>query len=193
MAEIGVGMLGLRVHGKGPFERVQEDPVHHVAAAARAATRRHRGPQRGGRRRSREALRLRVRDIRLARSRRRRQHRAVRQRRAELAARGADDRRGRGRQARDLREAARARRRRGVRHLATGGGDRRQAPVRVQLPLRPGDPSGARDDRGRRAGGDPALPRPLPPGLGRRPDHSTRGGSTPTRQARARSATSART
>ena len=34
----------------------------------------------------------------------------------------------------------------------------------------PGRPAGAGDDRRRRAGRDPALPRPLPPGLGRRPE-----------------------
>ena len=48
-------------------------------------------------------------------------------------------------------------------------GDRRQAPLRVQLPLRPGGPARARDDRGGRARRDPPLPRPLPAGLGRRP------------------------
>ena len=115
------------------------------------------------------ALRLRVRDDRLAQARRRRVDRAVRQRRAELAARRADDRRGRGRQARRLREAARPRRRRELRDLAAGRRDGRQAPVRVQLPLRPGRPARARDDRGRRARRGAALPRPLPPGLGRRP------------------------
>ena len=90
--------------------------------------------------------------------------------RPERAPRRADDRRGRGGQARPLREAARARRRRELRHLAAGGGDRRQAPLRVQLPLRPGGAARARDDRGRRARRDQALPRPLPAGLGRRPD-----------------------
>ena len=69
-----------------------------------------------------------------------------------------------------LREAARARRRRELRHLAAGRGDRRQAPLRVQLPLRPGCAPRPRDDRGRRARRDPPLPRPLPPGLGRRSD-----------------------
>ena len=74
-----------------------------------------------------------------------------------------------------------------------GRGDRRQAHVRLQLPLRPGDPPGARDDRRGRARRDPPLPRPLPAGLGRRRRRSTPGASTPTRPARARSATSART
>src|SRR5215471_4357343 len=42
----------LRVHGQGALERVQEDPVHHVAVAARADARRHLRPQRGSGRRS---------------------------------------------------------------------------------------------------------------------------------------------
>ena len=93
--------------------------------------------------------------------------RALRQPRPELAACRADDPRCRGGQARRLREAARAGRRRELRDLATRGGDRRQAPVRVQLPLRPGRPARARADRRRRARRDPPLPRPLPAGLGR--------------------------
>ena len=60
----------------------------------------------------------------------------------------------------------------GVKHLCA-----------LQLPLRAGRAAGAGDDRGGRARRDPALPRPLPPGLGRRPDarhvalRSGRGGS----------------
>src|SRR2546425_3065359 len=41
--------VGLRVHGQGALERVQEDRVHDVAAAARASAGRHRRTQRGGR------------------------------------------------------------------------------------------------------------------------------------------------
>ena len=139
------------------------------------------------------AVRLRALDDRLARHRRRPRDRPVRQRRPQLAARRADDRRGRGRQARALREAARPRRGRELRDLAARRRHGRQAPVRLQLPLRAGGAARARADRGGRARRDPPLPRPLPPGLGRRPDASTRGASSPTRRARARSATSART
>ena len=139
------------------------------------------------------AVRLRALDDRLARPRRRSGDRPLRQRRPQLAPRRADDRRRRGGQARPLREAARPRRRRELRDLAARRGDRRQAPLRLQLPLRPRGAAGARADRGRRARRDPPLPRPLPAGLGRRPDASTPGASSRTRRARARSATSART
>src|SRR2546430_9217458 len=44
----------LRLHGQGPFERVPQDLLHHVAAAARARADRDRGPQRAGRRRRSE-------------------------------------------------------------------------------------------------------------------------------------------
>ena len=57
----------------------------------------------------------------------------------------------------------------------------------------PADPAGAGDDRGRRARRDPALPRPLPPGLGRRPVARHVALRRRTRPAPARSATSART
>ena len=77
--------------------------------------------------------------------------------------------------------------------LAARGGHGSQAPVRLQLPLRAGGAPGARDDRGGRARRDPALPRPLPAGLGRRPDarHVALRRRRP--PARARSATSAPT
>ena len=71
-------------------------------------------------------------------------------------------------QARALREAARADGGRELRDLAPRGGHRRQAPVRLQLPVRARGPPGAPARRGGRARRDPALPRPLPPGLGRR-------------------------
>ena len=60
-----------------------------------------------------------------------------------------------------------------LRHLAAGGRDRRQASLRVQLPVRPSRAPCSRDDRRRRARRDPSLPRPLSPGLGRRPDTDT--------------------
>ena len=166
--DIGIGMLGYAFMGKAHSRAFQEiarldTPLqprlvavagrNEDAVAAVAAQ-----------------LRLRALDDRLARPRRRPGDRPVRQRRPQLAARRADDRRGRGGQARPLREAARPRRGRELRDLAARRGDRRQAPVRLQLPLRAGGAAGARADRGRRARRDPPLPRPLPPGLGRRPD-----------------------
>ena len=54
---------------------------------------------------------------------------------------------------------ARARRERELRHLEAGRGDGREAPVRVQLPLRSGGAPRARDDRGGRRRDTP-LPRP---------------------------------
>src|SRR3954452_1420331 len=63
---------GLRVHGEGALERVQEDRVHHVAAAARAAARRDRRARRRSRHGRAGALRVRVRDAELARADRRR-------------------------------------------------------------------------------------------------------------------------
>ena len=112
----------------------------------------------------------------------------------EQLPRRADDRRRRGGQARDLREAARAHRRRGVRDLAAGRRDGREGDVRLQLPLRPGRAAGAA--------------RSSPPATSARSSTSAgatcrSGSSTPTSRwsgawtrtspARARSATSART
>ena len=163
-------MLGYAFMGKAHSNAFKKIGVHDVAAAARAEARRHRGTQHRGGRRGGAQVRVRVRNRRLARADRGRADRPLRQRRPELAARRADDRRRPSRQARDLREAARARRRRKLRHLAAGRGHRRQAHVRVQLPLRAGRPARAGADRGGRAGGDPAFSRPVPAGLGRRRD-----------------------
>ena len=77
----------------------------------------------------------------------------------------------------------------GRRVAATG----RQAPMRVQLPLRPCRPPRARADRRRRARRDPPLPRALPPGLGRRPTLDAWRFDAARGRAPARSATSART
>ena len=181
----------LRLHGQGALARVPGDRTAGHAAAAPA--RRGGGAERGSGRGHGGAVRLRALDDRLARPRLRSGDHPLRQRRPQLAPCRADDRRRRGGQARPLREAARPRRRRELRDLAARRGDGRQAPLRLQLPLRPRGAAGAGADRGRRARRDPALPRPLPAGLGRRPDASTPGASSRTRRDRARSATSART
>src|SRR3954447_12574279 len=47
------GDARVRLHGEGALERIPEDLVRHLAAAARAAADRDRGPQRAGRRRGR--------------------------------------------------------------------------------------------------------------------------------------------
>ena len=191
--EIGIGMLGYAFMGKAHSNAFRKIAVHDVAAAAHAEARRDRRPGRGGRRRRGPALRLRALDDRLARHRRRPVDRAVRQRRPELTPRRADDRGSRGGQARPLREAARPRRRRELRHLAARRRDRRQASLRLQLPLRAGRAACPRDDRGGRARRDPALPRPLPAGLGRRSDARHLALRRRRRPARARSAISAPT
>ncbi len=110
---------------------------------------------------------------RLARAGRRRPDRALRQRRPERDPRRAVDRRARGGQARPLREAARPRRRRVVPDLAGGDGAGTRARLRLQLPLRPGDPARPRAARGGRGRRDRPLPRALPAvvGLGRGHEH----------------------
>ena len=120
---IGVGMLGYAFMGKAHSNALQKLAVHGLAAAAPAAAGLDRRPQRGGGRRGRASAtatsaastdwRELVADP---------DDRAVRQRRPEQPARRADDRRGRGGQARRLREAARPRRRRELRDLAAGRG-----------------------------------------------------------------------
>ena len=105
---------------------------------------------------------------RLARTGGGRAHRALRQRRAERAPRGADDRSGTQRQARPLREAARPHGRRVARDLARGRAGRCRAHVRLQLPLRPRRPPCPRDARGGRPRRPLPLPRALPPVLGSR-------------------------
>ena len=167
---IGVGMLGYAFMGKAHSNAFRTlaymtwppPLVPDLVAIARA--------QRGGGAGGGRALRVRERRHRLARARRRPARRGLRQPRAEQPARRAVDRGGGGRQARHLREAARPQRRRGVRDVAARPGGRRQAHVRLQLPLRAGDPARARADRGGRARRDPPLPRRLPAGLDRRPE-----------------------
>ena len=171
--EIGVGMLGYAFMGKAhanAFRKIayMTWPPPLMPRLVAIAGRNEEAVSEAA-----DALRLRALDDRLAGARRRSRDRALRQPRAQLAARRADDRGGRGGQARRLREAARPRRRRELRDLAARRGDRRQAHVRLQLPLRPRRAPRAGADRGRRARRDPPLPRPLPPGLGRhRPPRS---------------------
>ena len=171
----------LRVHGEGALERLQDASLHGVAAAAHAAARGDRRARRRGGHRGRAPVRLRACHDRLARPGRRPGDRPLRQRRPERPPRRADDRRGRGRQARRLREAARPRRDGVLRNLAEGRADGRRAHVRVQLPLRAGRAARPTTARERRARGDPPLPRPVPPGVGcdrrRRRGGSRRGGA----------------
>ena len=183
----------LRLHGQGARERLPDAVVHGLAAAAAAAARLDRRPRRGGGRRGGAPLRLRALRHRLARARRRPGRPALRQRRAEQPARRADDRRRRGGQARLLREAARPHGRRELRDVAARRSDRRRAHD-ARSTTASCRPSGSRaqmleaGELGRR----PPLPRPLSAGVGH-DDRATPGGSTRTRPAPARSATSART
>ena len=185
----------LRVHGQGPLERVQDARLHDLAAAADAAAGLDRGPQRGGRGGRGAPLRLhRSRDGLEARSIADDRDRRLRQLRPEQLPRRADDRGRRGGQARDLREAAGAHRRRGLRDLAARAGDGREGDVRLQLPLR-----ARRAARARRSSSRASSARSsTSAGATCRSGSSTptsrwSGGSTRTSRAPARSATSART
>ena len=100
MGEIGVGMLGYAFMGKAHSNALKKIaymtwPPPLVPRLVGIAGRNEEAVGEAAR-----ALRLRVRHDRLARARRRRPHRPLRQRRPELAARRADDRRRGGRQAR---------------------------------------------------------------------------------------------
>src|SRR5205807_906062 len=68
----GGGDAGVRVHGQGPLQRVPDDPVHDLAAAAAAQAGRHLRPQPAGGRRGRPPLWLRAGRDGLAGARRRR-------------------------------------------------------------------------------------------------------------------------
>ena len=183
----------LRVHGQGPLERVQDARLHDLAAAADARAGGDRGAQRGGGRGGRAPLRVRGATRRTGR-------RSSRDDRVQLfdnagpeqPARGADDRRRRGGQARDLREAAGPRRRRVVRDLAARRGRGRQAHVRLQLPLRAGRAAGARRSSSRASWARSSTSAAPTCRSGARP-RARSGASRRRRPARARSATSART
>ena len=125
IAEIGIGMLGYAFMGEGPLERVPDARVHGLAAAAPAAAGGDRRTRRDRVSRGGPPLRVRARRHGLARPRGGPGGRPLRQRRPERPSRRADDRSGRGGQARHLREAARPRRGRVVRHL--GARRRRRA------------------------------------------------------------------
>ena len=190
--EIGVGMLGYAFMGKAHSNGFRKIAYMTWPPPLRAAARHDRRARRASRRRGCRALRLREVDDELGRPDRRSGDRALRQPRPERAPRRADDPRRRGGQARRVREAARTHGRRELRDLGARRRDRGEAPVRLQLPVRPRRSPRARADRRGRARRDPALPRALPPGLGR---HRRRrsGDSTLRRPAPAPSATSRRT
>ncbi len=116
-------------------------------ARVRAARRPRRGP--GGEIRGGHGIR--AFDRRLARARRRSRGRHRRHLLAQLPAPRDGAGRHRGRQARLVREAARARRRRGAGSRRRRGPRRRRAPDRLQLFAEPADPPRAVDDRVRRA------------------------------------------
>ena len=163
---IGIGMLGYAFMGKAHSNAYKTLAYMTWPPPLHAAARGDRRPQRGGGLRGRAPLRVRRVQDGLEGADRRRPDPAVRQRGPEQPARGADDRGRRGGQARDLREAARPRRRRVLRDLAARAGRRRQAHVRVQLPLRAGRAARAPDHLLRRAGRPAALPRRVPAGVG---------------------------
>ena len=112
-----------------------------------------------------EALRLPQALHRLAEDAGRQGGPALRQRRAQRRPRRAVHRGRPGGQARLLREAAGAHRGRGQEDAGRGEEGRRQAPGRLQLPLRARRPPGLRADRERQAGADLPLPRGLPAGM----------------------------
>ena len=161
---IGIGMLGYAFMGKAHTNALKKIgyityPPPYPRGSSRSRT------QRGGGGRGGQALRLREVDDELGGRRQRSGRPGLRQRRPERRPPRADDRRRQGRQARHLREAARADGGGELRHLEGGGGDGRQAPVRVQLPLLPRDPARQADDRRRRDRRDLPLPGALPPGV----------------------------
>ena len=159
----------VRLHGQGALERVPKIaymtwPPPLVPRLVAIAGRNEEAVSAAAR-----AVRLRALDDRLARCRLRPGDRPVRQRRAEQRSTPSRPSPPPRPASTCLREAARPRRRRELRDLEGGRGDGREAPVRLQLPLRAGGAARAGDDRRRRARRDPPLPRPLPAGLGRRP------------------------
>ena len=123
--EIGVGMLGYAFMGKAHSNALQDASVHLLAAAAHAAARGDRRARRGGGHRGRaRATASSATTPTGARWSRTRTIQPLRQRRPERPPRRAEHRRGRGRQARRLREAARPRRGRGRGDLAARSAER---------------------------------------------------------------------
>ena len=133
-------------------------------------------------------------DRRLARTRRRSRRRRRRHLLAELPAPRDGARRDRRRQARLVRETARARRRRGEGRRRRRGPRRCRAPDRLQLLAEPADSPGAGDDCGRRDRRRDGLQRPLLRGLhGGSRRAVTAGAANAALRAPAPSRTSART
>ena len=159
----------LRVHGQGPHERAEEDRLPHLAAAVHPAARRHRGRNEeavseAARRYGYEKYSTRWEDV-------------VDDPDVQVFDNGGPN----DTHLEPTIAAAKAgkhvicekplgpHRRGELRDLEGRRRHRRQAPVRVQLPLLPGDPAREADDRRRRARRDLPLPRALPPGVGHGP------------------------
>ncbi len=191
------GGRGVVTAGERPLPtgttRSTDDRLEGARRAGRPAARLDLRARPRRRRRGRRPLRLGRGRHRLARAGRRRPRPALREHRAERAARLADDRRRARRQARALREAARARRRRVARDVARRGGCRRRPPVRLQLPLRAGDPPRARAGRERRCSATSSTSARATSSRGAGTRRPTSGASTAPRREPARSATSAPT
>ena len=156
----------LRLHGQGAHERAKEDRLHHLAAAVHPAARRDRRTERGGGRGGGASATATRSGRRLARTwsttRTSRSSTTAARTTLHFEPTIAAAKAGKhiicekplGRTADESFEIWKARR-----------GDGRQAHVRLQLPLLPGDPARQADDRRGRARRDLPLPGPLPPGV----------------------------
>ncbi len=190
---IGVGMLGYAFMGKAHSNAYKTLAYMTWPPPLMPRAGGDRGTQRGGGRRGRAALRVR----RSTRPTGRRSSPTTASQLFDNAgpeqpARRADDRGGRGGQARDLREAAGPRRRRVLRDLAARQGRGRQAHVRLQLPLRAGGAARARRSSSPASWARSSTSAAPTCRSGARP-RARSGASTRRPRARARSATSART
>ena len=149
MDKIRIGILGAA--------RIAPSALIKPAAEQRRGRgRRGRGPRSRPRRRVRSEARHPERSRRLRRARRRPRHRRDLQPASERAARGVDDCRARGGQARPVREAIHREREGSRGRGRRRGADRPRRHGGVPLPLSPARAPHARDRRERRAGHDPA-------------------------------------